>query len=89
MATQRDQPTSRLRSQAKLVFGGALATGLQVGLVQCVMLQKWSPLLGALIGSAVYGGGRGKCPTPAHGNLICADRDLRRRIVPGKRPGGE
>ena len=55
MATQRDQPTSRLRSQAKLVFGGALATGLQVGLVQCVMLQRWSPLLGALIGSAVYG----------------------------------
>ena len=55
MATQRDQPTSRLRSQAKLVFGGALATGLQVGLVQCVMLQRWSPLLGALLGSAVYG----------------------------------
>jgi signal transduction histidine kinase len=55
MAILRDQPTSRLRSQAKLVFGGALATGLQVGLVQCIMVQKWTPLSSSLIGSAVYG----------------------------------
>lgn len=53
--TSRDQPTSRLRSQAKLIFGGALATGLQVGLVQCIMVQRWSPLVSSLIGSAVYG----------------------------------
>lgn len=51
----RDQPTSRLRSQAKLIFGGSLATGLQVGLVQCIMVQRWSPLVSSLIGSAVYG----------------------------------
>src|SRR4051794_9023567 len=55
MTPFRDQPTSRLRSQAKLVFGGALATGLQVGLVQCIMLQRWSPMPSTLIGSAVYG----------------------------------
>jgi signal transduction histidine kinase len=54
MATFRDQPTSRLRSQAKLIFGGALATGMQVGLVQCIMVQRWAPLVSALIGSAVY-----------------------------------
>src|SRR5690242_15886078 len=54
MATLRDQPTSRLRSQAKLIFGGALATGMQVGLVQCIMVQRWAPLVSALIGSAVY-----------------------------------
>lgn len=53
--TPRDQPATRLRSQAKLVFGGALATGLQVGLLQCIMVQRWSPLVSALIGSAVYG----------------------------------
>jgi len=55
MAASREQPTSRLRSQAKLIFGGALATGLQVGLVQCIMLQRWSPLPSTLFGSAVYG----------------------------------
>ena len=55
MPALRDQPTSRLRSQAKLVFGGALATGLQVGLVQCIMVQRWSPLWSALFGSTVYG----------------------------------
>ena len=54
MAALRDQPTSRLRSQAKLIFGGALATGLQVGLVQCIMVQRWAPLVSSLIGSAVY-----------------------------------
>ena len=55
MAALRDQPTSRLRSQAKLILGGAVATGLQVGLVQCIMVQRWSPLPSALIGSVVYG----------------------------------
>lgn len=50
-----DQPASRLRSQAKLVFGGSVATGLQVGLVQCIMVQRWSPLPNALIGALVYG----------------------------------
>jgi signal transduction histidine kinase len=55
MAALRDQPTSRLRSQAKLVLGGALATGLEVGLVQCIMLQRWSPLTTSLLGAAVYG----------------------------------
>lgn len=50
-----DQPASRLRSQAKLVFGGSVATGLQVGLVQCIMVQRWSPLPSALVGALVYG----------------------------------
>jgi len=54
MATHHDQPASRLRSQAKLIFGGALATGLQVGGVQCIMVQRWSPLVSSLIGAAVY-----------------------------------
>lgn len=54
MAALRDQPTSRLRSQAKLIFGGSIATGLQVGLVQCIMVQRWSPLPSALIGAGVY-----------------------------------
>jgi len=53
--TPRDQPATRLRSQAKLIFAGALGTGLQVGLLQCIMVQRWSPLVSALIGSAVYG----------------------------------
>lgn len=53
--TSRDQPTSRLRSQAKLVFGGALATGLQIGLLQCITMQRWSPLVSSLIGSTIYG----------------------------------
>jgi len=55
MPTPRDQPTSRLRSQAKLIFGGSLATGLQVGLVQCIMIQRWSPLASSLVGAMVYG----------------------------------
>ena len=54
MAPSREQPTSRLRSQAKLIFGGALATGLQVGLVQCIMVQRWAPLISSVIGSGVY-----------------------------------
>ncbi len=53
--TPRDQPTSRLRSQAKLIFGGALATGLQIGLLQCITIQRWSPLISSLIGSTIYG----------------------------------
>jgi signal transduction histidine kinase len=53
--TSRDQPTSRLRSQAKLIFGGALATGLQIGLLQCITMQRWSPLVSSLIGSTFYG----------------------------------
>ena len=32
------------RALRRLIFGGALATGLQVGLVQCIMLQRWSPM---------------------------------------------
>ncbi|MEW6271979.1 MAG: histidine kinase [Thermodesulfobacteriota bacterium] len=55
MPSLRDQPASRLRSQAKLIFGGSLATGLQVGLVQCIMVQRWSPLPSALFGAMVYG----------------------------------
>lgn len=55
MPALRDQPTSRLRSQAKLIFGGSLATALQVGLVQCIMLQRWSPLPSALLAAVVYG----------------------------------
>ena len=54
MEAPRDQPVSRLRSQAKLIFGGALATGLQVGLVQCIMVQRWAPLVSSVIGSGVY-----------------------------------
>jgi signal transduction histidine kinase len=54
MTALREQPTSRLRSQAKLIFGGALATGLQVGLVQCIMVQRWSPLVSSLIGSGFF-----------------------------------
>jgi len=53
--TLRDQPASRLRSQAKLIFAGAIATGLQVGLVQCIMVQRWSPLPSSLVGAVVYG----------------------------------
>ena len=36
------------------IFGGALATGLQVGLVQCIMVQRWAPLVSSVIGSGVY-----------------------------------
>ncbi len=54
MAPSRDQPTSRLRSQAKLIFGGALATGLQVGLVQCIMVQRWAPLVSSVENSAYW-----------------------------------
>lgn len=55
MAQVRDQPATRLRSQAKLIFGGSVATGLQVGLVQCIMLQRWTPLMSSLVGAMVYG----------------------------------
>jgi len=55
MTTHRDQPSSRLGSQAKLVFGTALAIGLQMGLLQTYLLgSRWSVVV-SVSTSLVFG----------------------------------
>jgi len=54
MAIPHDKPVSRLRSQAILVYGAGLATGLQLALIQSYMLQSWSALVIFPLGSLVY-----------------------------------
>jgi len=51
----RSQPRSRLGSQAKLVFGTALAMGLQLGLLQTYLLGSRSALLLSVVTSLVFG----------------------------------
>lgn len=51
----RDQPESRLGSQAKLVFGSALAIGLQLGFLQAYLLGRPSAVWVSIAGSLVFG----------------------------------
>lgn len=50
-----DESQTRLRSQAKLVFGASLAVGLEVGLGQVVLTNSWSMLASSMVGALVYG----------------------------------
>ncbi len=50
-----DQPSNRLRSQAKLVFGTALAMGLQLGLLQSYLLGRPSAVWISVVTSLVFG----------------------------------
>lgn len=51
-----DQPRSRLGSQAKLVFGSALAMGLQLGLLQAYLLGRPFMVVVMVATSLVFGG---------------------------------
>src|SRR6185369_11305847 len=55
MPTLRDQPENGLKSQAKLVFGTALATGLQIGLLQAYLLRRPSAIVVSVLASLVFG----------------------------------
>lgn len=55
MRTPREQPSSRLGSQAKLVFGTALAMGLQLGLLQSYLLGSRGAVVLAIATSLVFG----------------------------------
>ena len=55
MATTPDQPSSRIGSQAKLVFGTALAVGLQLGLLQSYLLGSRSALIVSVTTSLMFG----------------------------------
>jgi signal transduction histidine kinase len=50
----RDAPASRFRSQATLVYGAGLATGLQIGLMQCFVAQSWRPLSSIVLSSLFF-----------------------------------
>lgn len=52
---REDPPSTRIRSQAKLIFGSSLAVGLQLGLVQAVLLRSRHVILVSIIGSFVFG----------------------------------
>jgi signal transduction histidine kinase len=49
------EPSTRLRSQAKLIFGSSLAVGLQIGLSQAFLLRSASAVFTSIIGSIVFG----------------------------------
>ncbi len=51
----REQPSSRLGSQAKLVFGTALAMGLQLGFLQSYLLGKPGAVWVSIATSLVFG----------------------------------
>lgn len=51
----REQPSSRLGSQVKLVFGTALATGLQLGLLQAFLLGSPSSVWVSIVASLIFG----------------------------------
>lgn len=51
-----DQPSSRLASQAKLVFGTALAMGLQLGFTQAYLLGRPSAVWLSIVTSLFFGG---------------------------------
>jgi two-component sensor histidine kinase len=54
MSPVRDEPASRLRSQATLVFGGGLATGLHLGLLMAYLGQDLRPIFVFTLGSSVF-----------------------------------
>lgn len=49
------EPSTRFRSQAKLIFGSSLAVGLQIGLGQAFLLRSMSVVVTSIIGSLVFG----------------------------------
>jgi signal transduction histidine kinase len=49
------EPSTRFRSQAKLIFGSSLAVGLQIGLSQAFLLRSTSVVATSIIGSLVFG----------------------------------
>ncbi len=55
MTLPRDQPSSRLGSQAKLVFGTAVAMGLQLGFLQSYLLGSRSAVFVSVATSLVFG----------------------------------
>ncbi|MBM4265668.1 MAG: hypothetical protein FJ144_03470 [Deltaproteobacteria bacterium] len=55
MSTIRDQPENGFASQAKLVFGSAIATGLQIGLLQAYLLRRPSSIWISVLASLVFG----------------------------------
>ena len=55
MKVSREQPSSRLGSQAKLVFGTALATGLQLGLLQAFLLGNPRSVWVSIVTSFIFG----------------------------------
>jgi two-component sensor histidine kinase len=54
MSPPRDAPASRFRSQAILVYGAGLATGLQIALMQCFVGRSWRPLVTVVPASLIF-----------------------------------
>ena len=55
MTLQRDEPEELFATQAKLVLGGALAIGLQLGAFQAFVFGHLRPLLWALVAALIFG----------------------------------
>ena len=55
MTLQRDEPEELFATQAKLVLGGALAIGLQLGAFQAFVFGRLRPLLWSLVAALIFG----------------------------------
>lgn len=55
MTRPRDEPEGLFSTQTKLVFGAALAIGLQLGLFQAFIFGTLRPLISTTVGSLIFG----------------------------------